>query len=108
MWLNIFKKIEQIAANPITIGIVGAVNPLAGALLTTAVQAIVNVQQVLPDNSNGNDALKKKLVTDLMNTQGSAMGLQMDAGQTSVLVEGLLKAIKDAANTPVAPVKPKL
>jgi len=101
-WLNIFKKVLDIASNPVTVGVVKAINPLAGLLLSTAVQGISTVQVALP--GAGNDALKKQIVMNLMASQGAALGIAMDEAQTSVLVEGFLKAIKDSANT--APTRP--
>lgn len=102
--LNLFKKVLGIAESPVIQNAVTSFNPIAGLVLQAAVQGILSAQQVLPASTPQTNAAKKNMVLNLLVTQAGALGEVLDEAQTSVLVEGILQAMKNAANT--APSKP--
>lgn len=109
-WLNAFKKVGVavggaavgLAKSPtgqnIAIGAVKSINPIAGILLSTLIQGINNVQEVLPDPES-ND-LKKKIVRDRVLAQAAQHGETIDDETLDILIEGILKTIQQAANKP--------
>lgn len=114
-WLSAFKKVGgtlldvtthtggalgELAKNPIAktiaIGAVKSINPVAGVLLSTLIQGINNVQEVMPEPES--NELKKRIVMARVKKQAEQLGETIDDEQLDILTEGVLKALQAAAN----------